>query len=235
MEIIIIPVLLILFIMIILLGIIFKKKIWLYIMIGVALIAGTRFLLKNTVFYFNSDTIYVDKGEYECFEIRIHNHKITYQGYSMWFSCKYSESELYHYIVEQYPAAYYDEQFNQIIIIENNEIFSINKYGKSNFLWHREDEYVLTRNFISMKTNSPILDLDFIDIPFPEKAIISDRSLIEPDMKLTCDFNHLKQYYEDFTNVEIGENTIEIMLKNYKCIMTVNGEDIHFELMEIEG
>ena len=234
MAIIIIPVLLILFIMIILLGIMFKKKIWLYLIIGVAVIAGSTFILKNTVFYFNSDTIYVQKGEYESFEIKIQNHKIRYQGGTIRFSCKYSESELLRHIAEQYPAAYYDEQLNQIIIIEDNEIFSINKYGKSNFLWHREDKYALTQNYVIMEMDSPIMEMEDVYIPFPAKAIISDRALIEPDMKLTCDFNHLIKYYKEFTNVEIGENTIEIMLKNYKCIMTVNGDDIHFELTEIE-
>lgn len=76
------------------------------------------------------------------------------------------------------------------------------------------------------------INMEFLEIPFPFCAVISQGSLIDENVILRCDFEHLKQYYKDFTNVQIGENTIEIMLNKYKCIITVNGEEAHFEIVK---
>lgn len=61
-----------------------------------------------------------------------------------------------------------------------------------------------------MDLNVSSSESEYLDIPFPETALVSNHNLVEENVILRCDFEHLKQYYKDFTNVQIGENTIEI-------------------------
>ena len=222
-----------LFILLLLLSIIFKKKILLYVILCLTVITGGCYILMNTVFYYNSDSVSVSKNDNESFGIEVKNHRIKYAGSDVEFSCKYSKQELYDKISKQYDNIFSDEKFDQMVIIEDNEIYIIKEDNSSAFLWNKKYIYTLFRSYVS-------LDLDFsepetksVDIPFPAMALVSNRGGIEENMKIKCDFAHLKQYYESFTNVNIGADMIEIMLEKYKCIITVNGENAHFEIVEI--
>ena len=128
---------------------------------------------------------------------------------------------------------FFDEQFNQMVITKDNEICVISIEGDAGFLWRKDYIYYLSYNFVSMDLNVSSTKSEYLDIPFPETMLISNRNFVEGNMKIKCDFEQLKQYYENFTNVEIGNNTIEIMLEKYKCIITVSGEDAHFKIVEI--
>ena len=227
--------LIVLFLILLLLSIIFKKKILLYVFLCMAAIIGFVFILMNTVFYFNADSIIIMKNASEngSFSIKAKNHCIRYAGTYMEFSCRYSKPKLYEEISKQYDNIFFDEQFNQVVIINDNEIYAVREHGSSDFLWLKKYNYSLLCSYVSFDLNVYSPESEYVDIPFPGIVLISNRGLIEEDMKIKCDFEHLKQYYENFTNVKIGDNTIEIMLEKYKCIITVNGENAHFEIIKI--
>ena len=49
-------------------------------------------------------------------------------------------------------------------------------------------------------------------------------------MLIKCDFEYLKTYYKDFTNVKLEDNKIEITINNYIFTITPNGNYAHFEV-----
>ena len=233
MSLIMMLVVLVLFILLLLLSIIFKKKILLYVILCLTVITGGCYILMNTVFYYNSDSVSVSKNENESFRIEVKNHRIKYAGSDVEFGCKYSKQELYDKISKQYDNIFFDEKFNQIVVVSDNDIYTINDCGSSSFCGIKKYGYLLSRDFVSMDISDIDKNTEYLHIPFPLCAVISQGSLIEENITLRCGFAHLKQYYESFTNVNIGADTIEIMLEKYKCIITVNGENTHFEIVEI--
>ena len=191
------------------------------------------YILINTVFYYNFDSVGVSKNEHESFDIKVKNHQIKYAGSSVEFSCKYSKQRLFEKISKQYDNIFLDEQFNQMVIVSDNNIYTINNCGISSFWGTKEYGYILSQDYVSIDVSDFDSSIEFLHIPFPFCAVISQGSLIGEEVTLRCSFEHLKQYYADFTNVEIGDNIIEIMLEKYKCIITVSGKDAHFEIVEI--
>ena len=229
-----IPLMLVVLIFVILaLSIIFWKKTILYIILGITTLLSIIFVLKTTFFYYDSDAISVVKNENNVFGINIKNHQFSYEYYFSRFSCEYSEEELFDKISEQYENTFIDEQFNRIVVVSDNEIFTINSEGSNNFLCRKGTKYILSHNIHSIGLNEAELGTEFIEIPFPNDVLKRTMKLNEVDFEIECSFEHLKQYYESFTNVNIGADTIEIMLEKYKCIITVNGENAHFEIVEI--
>ena len=224
----IIPFILLIFILLLIVGVKYKRRIVLYVAAGIAVIAGVVWILGNTLFYYNDETVSVLEGE-EKFSINIDNHNIDFEYYFSRFACKYSEEELYQKISEQYENTYYDKELQQIIIINDNQIYTISQYEKKNFAGRKEYRYTFMHNSVRFNIES-LNSEEYVDIPFPYKALESGLGAVQENEKMTCDFEHLKTYYEDFTNVEIGENTIEIMLEKYKCTITVEGTNAHFDI-----
>lgn len=235
----IIPFILLIFILLLIVGVKYKRRIVLYVAAGIAVIAGVVWILGNTLFYYNEDMISVQRTqqEHEKFRIQIKNHEIKYLYHSLWFSCKYSIKDLLEVIQEQYENTYFDEELNQIVIVYENELFTICRMEdifddtvEQDFSWLKKYEYILSSNIVSFSEDLSMMESDYVDIPFPYKALESGLGAVQENEKMTCDFEHLKTYYEDFTNVEIGENTIEIMLEKYKCTITVEGTNAHFDI-----
>ena len=235
----IIPFILLIFILLLIVGVKYKRRIVLYVAAGIVLIAGVVWILGNTLFYYNEDMISVQRTqqEHEKFSIQIKNHEIKYLYHSLWFSCKYSIKDLLEVVQEQYENTYFDEELNQIVIVYENELFTICRMEdifddtvEQDFSWLKKYEYILSSNIVSFSEDLSMMESDYIDIPFPGGVLNGSCCQEERNVPITCDFEHLKIYYEDFTNVEIGENTIEIMLEIYKCTITVEGTNAYFEL-----
>lgn len=235
----IIPFILLIFILLLIVGVKYKRRIVLYVAAGIVLIAGVVWILGNTLFYYNEDMISVQRTqqEHEKFSIQIKNHEIKYLYHSLWFSCKYSIKDLLEVVQEQYENTYFDEELNQIVIVYENELFTICRMEdifddtvEQDFSWLKKYEYILSSNIVSFSEDLSMMESDYIDIPFPGGVLNGSCCQEERNVPINCDFEHLKTYYEDFTNVEIGENTIEIMLEKYKCTITVEGTNAHFDI-----
>lgn len=136
--------LLVIFLILILLSFIFKKKI-LYVVLCLMVIVVVSYILKNTVFYYDADSISVIKNDYESFDIKVKNHQIRYAGSYVEFSCKYSKQRLFEELLKQYKNTFFDEKFNQIVVVSDNQIYTISDCGSSAFLGTKKHKYIIKR------------------------------------------------------------------------------------------
>ncbi len=217
----------------------YKKKIILYVVFGIVGIVGLTWILNHTIFYYNNDKVEIERllGNYDNFNIKIKNHKIKFNGTSVSFSCEYSMEDLFTKVREQYSNAYMDDKFHEIVIVYDNELFTISKLKdvfdsnyEPDYPWLKKYEYILSSDAIDFEDKIDNRTLDYIQIPFPTIALNESSLLIKEDMLIRCDFEYLKTYYKDFKNVKLEDNKIEITLNNYICTITPNGNYAHFEV-----
>ena len=234
MALIILLIIILIFAMLLAISIKYKKKIILYVVFGIIGIVGLTWILNHTIFYYNNDKVEVERllGNYDNFSIKIKSHKIKFNGRSVSFSCEYSMDDLLTKVKEQYSNAYMDDKFNEIVIVYDNELFTIcymedSTDNNSNYLWFKRYEYILSCDAVDYEDNRT---LDYIQIPFPTIALNELSLFIKEDMLIKCDFEYLKTYYKDFTNVKLEDNKIEITINNYIFTITPNGNYAHFEV-----
>ena len=214
----------------------YKKKIILYVVFGIIGIVGLTWILNHTIFYYNNDKVEIERllGNYDNFNIKIKNHKLKFNGTSVSFSCEYSMEDLFTKVKEQYNNTYIDNKFNKIVIVYDNELFTISKLKdvfdsnyEPDYPWLKKYEYILSCDAVDYEDNRT---LDYIQIPFPTIALNELSLFIKEDMLIKCDFEYLKTYYKDFTNVKLEDDKIEITLNDYICTITPNGNYAHFEV-----
>ena len=235
--------LLILFVFVILffVSIKYKKRIFLYLAIGVLIIIGIVWILSNTLFYYNDDMVSIQRTqkEHEEFNLQIKNKEIKYFYNSSWFACEYSIEDLLKIVQKQYDNVYYDEKFNQIVVVYENELFTICRMEdifeenvEGDFAWRKKYEYIFSSDIVSLEEELSEEETSYIDIPFPVRVLNGNINKEELKAIINCDFEYLKKYYENFTNVEFGENLIEIRLEKYKCNIILDGTNVQFILQE---
>lgn len=207
----------------------------------VLIIIGIVWMLINTIFYYNDDMVSIQRTqkEHEEFKMQIKNREIKYLYNSSWFACEYSIENLLKIVQKQYDNVYLDEKFNQIVIIYDNELFAIcrmeDTFGENveeDFTWRKRYKYIINSDVVSLEEDLSEEESDYIDIPFPVRVLKGDIDRKELTVKINCDFEYLKKYYKNFTNVKIGENSIEILLEKYKCKIMVEGPNARFILEE---
>lgn len=229
------------FIMLLVVGIKYKKRIILYLGTVVLITIGIVWMLSNTIFYYNDDMVSIQRTqkEHEEFNLQIKNKEIKYFYNSSWFACEYSIEDLLKIVQKQFDNVYLDEKFNQIVIIYDNELFAICRmediFGENveeDFTWRKRYEYIISSDVVSLEEDLSGEESNYIDIPFPVRVLKGDIDRKELTVMINCDFEYLKNYYENFTNVKIGENSIEILLEKYKCKIMVEGPNARFILEE---
>ncbi len=237
MALIMLLIIILIFAMLLAISIKYKKKIILYVVFGIIGIAGLTWILNHTIFYYNNDKVEIERllGNYDNFNIKIKSHKIKFNGTAVSFSCEYSIDDLLTKIKEQYSNAYIDDKFHEIVIVYDNELFTIcyredNSDKDADYLWFKRYEYILSSDAIDFEDKIDNRTLDYIQIPFPTIALNESSLLIKEDMLIRCDFEYLKTYYKDFTNVKLEDNKIEITINNYIFTITPNGNYAHFEV-----
>lgn len=236
MALIILLVIILIFAMLLAISIKYKKKMILYVVFGIIGIVGLTWILNHTIFYYNNDKVEIERllGNYDNFSIKIKSHKIKFNGRSVSFSCEYSMDDLLTKVKEQYSNAYMDDKFNEIVIVYDNELFTISKLKdvfdsnyEPDYPWLKKYEYILSCDAVDYEDNRT---LDYIQIPFPTIALNELSLFIKEDMLIKCDFEYLKTYYKDFTNVKLEDNKIEITINSYIFTITPNGNYAHFEV-----
>lgn len=236
MALIILLIIILIFAILLAVSIKYKKKIILYVVFGIIGIVGLTWILNHTIFYYNNDKVEVERllGNYDNFSIKIKSHKIKFNGRSVSFSCEYSMDDLLTKVKEQYSNAYMDDKFNEIVIVYDNELFTISKLKdvfdsnyEPDYPWLKKYEYILSCDAVDYEDNRT---LDYIQIPFPTIALNELSLFIKEDMLIKCDFEYLKTYYKDFTNVKLEDNKIEITINSYIFTITPNGNYAHFEV-----
>nr|MDE6760261.1 hypothetical protein [Lachnospiraceae bacterium] len=200
-------------ILIILFIMLFKKKrgATVIMLVSTIILGIVGLLLYNTVFYNNSDRVTITDGYDKDFSINVKNHLIQYEYTYAQFSSDLSFNEIQDILNSQYKIAFFDEEFNQFVFIDNNLIFTIEYYGHSNFLWSDRYEYMFSSNTVGIEENS-----ERIEVPFPRHVVDNSEVFYGSEMNLNCDYEKVKSYYTSFTNAEFGENTIILTYDNYK-------------------
>lgn len=198
-----------------------KKKKKMIVLFGVICICIVGVLIYNIAFYNNSETVTIKTAEENDFTIKIENHLLKYEYHYAQFSSKFSEDEVVDILSSQYENVFYDSELKQIAFSYQNQIYTIENYEHSYFLWNVRNKYMFRNNTIDLS-----IDSENHQIPIPLNAIDDSVEVYSKQMKLKCNFDILKAYYENFDNVKIDENQILLMYDGYHILLTVSQEEI---------
>ena len=208
--------LILLVIVVIISGVIcFKKNKGLTFVISVLviiLISGAIYLLN---FYENH--ISVKSLNNKNFTINIKNHRQKYEYYYEDFSCNYSFDELFKKVQDEYNAKMYNNTTKEIAIVYDNNIYTIADNGESNLKWMGMYNYKLLNNVVSIDIKG-----SNYDIPFPVNTIDSSVEVYSKTLKVNCDFQIIKDYYSNFSNVNFSDNTISFSVDGLKYDIVYN-------------
>ena len=189
-----------------------KNNIKLGLILGIT-IGGIFFgiLLLNTLFYFNSNEIEIKVSVSDNpaqFILKEKNRRLGYEYWYTEFSTNSSLDELEVLIKETYPDDIVEIDNNEIKIVHNNIVVRLEKVSEDRFLWQNRNVYTLESEFISVD----IVEGEFVFIPFSKKYL-DIQGAYTTRMKIKCDMDELKEYYEGFTNVEFEDESIILELE----------------------
>ncbi|MCD8094527.1 MAG: hypothetical protein LUE12_00065, partial [Ruminococcus sp.] len=190
------------------------------VLLGIIFICIVGILLYNFAFYYNSDTVTIKTAEDTDFSIKIENRLIGYEYYYAQFVSELSEDEVIDEISSQYETVFYDSEMNQIVFSYKNQIYSIDNYENSHFLWTDRNKYWLKNNIIDIS-----IDNENYLIPVPLNCIHDSVSFYSEQIKLNCNFDTLSVYYKNFDNANISENSIVLMYADYNIVLTISDEE----------
>lgn len=92
-------------------------------------------MIYNVAFYNNSDTVTIKTAEDADFSIKIENYLLQYEYLYAQFSSALSEDEVMDKSSSQYENVFYDTELNQVAFSYKNQIYTIENYDSSHFLW----------------------------------------------------------------------------------------------------
>ncbi len=197
-----------------------KKKIF-FVLTGALCIGIAGTVIYNLALYNNSDIITIKASDDSDLSIEIKNHLLKYEYYFAQFSSELSENEVMDEIASQYGNSFYDSKLKQIGFSYKNQIYTIDNYENSRFLWTYRNKYMFSNNTVEISINS-----DNYQIPVPLKAIHDSVDVYSEQMKLKCNFDTFSAYYKNFDNVIFRGNSILLMYDNYYVVITISDEDI---------
>lgn len=178
-------------------------------------------LLYNTVFYNNSDKVTIKNGNDMSISINVDNHLLKYEYTFAQFSSNLNFDEFKNVIKSQYNDAFFDEELDQIVFTDCNMVFTIKLYEHSKFLFSDRYKYRFSANIVGFESN-----LGHIDVPFPIEAIDESVEVFDYEMKLKCEYEKIKRYYNSFTNVEFDDNAIILTYEKYNILLTVSNANV---------
>lgn len=197
-----------------------RKKKKMIVLSGVLCVCIVGILIYNIAFYNNSETVTIKTAEDTDFSIKIENRLLKYEYHYAQFSSELSKDEVMDMISLQYENVFYDSELNQIAFSYKNQIYTIENYDNSYFLWTDRNKYKFLNNMIDIS-----IDSENYKIPIPLNAIDDSVEVYGEHMKLKCNFDILVAYYENFENVNIYENNILLMYNSYNILLTISDED----------
>lgn len=90
---------------------------------------------------------------------------------------------------------------------------------KRKSIWGTRYHYHMKTELISMEVGG-IQDNPYVSIPFYREFLDIDDTY-ETNMKLNCNMEDLKEYYQYFTNAVISEDRISLILEEHQVEMIV--------------
>lgn len=201
-----------------------NKSLGFIVLAAAFILCAAGIVLSNTVFYNNADSVTIKNGSDEDFTIHVNNHLLQYEYTYAQFSSKLSFDALQRELKTKYENAFYDETLNRFVFTDNNEIYTIEYYEHSKFLWADRYKYMFSSNTIGIEENAKS-----VQVPFPRNAVVEDE-IFSSQMKLKCGYDEIKPYYSAFTNVEFENQTIILTYDSYKAILTFEDDTVKIEV-----
>lgn len=198
-----------------------KKKTLPIVLISITCVSVVGILLYNIVFYNYSDKVTIKTATDTDFSVNIQNHPLKYEYHYAQFSSELSEDELINELSSQYQNVFYDNELEQIGFVFDNQIYTIECYENSSFLWTDRNKYTLRNNTIEI-----IIESENYNIPIPVKAIHDDVDVYSDQMKLKCNYDTFKTYYKNFNNVEFSGDCVLLTYGDYKIALTISKENV---------
>lgn len=198
-----------------------KKKMQIILFISAICILIVGVSLYNIVFYNYSDKVTIKTAADTDFSINIQNHPLRYEYHYAQFSSQLSEDELMNELSSQYENVFYDNELEQIGFVFDNQIYTIECYDNSSFLWTDRNKYTLRNNTIGI-----VIEGKNYDIPIPVKAIHNDVEVYSEEMRLKCNYETFMTYYKDFNNAEFLDDCVLLTYADYKVALTISKENV---------
>lgn len=176
-----------------------KKRNFLLTLVALVLLIGSTLCL---LFTRSENLIWVNNAysDSQQFSLNIKHTRVFATGASYKFQTTETMDDLLSTIKAQYSIA--SVQDNKIKIYKDNHYYFV-KLVESN---SKNNIYELEADFIIISDSK---NNKFYHIPFPIHVV--DNEQIEgTEFPVHCDFDYLKNYYKDFTNVNIEDNKITI-------------------------
>ena len=159
------------------------------------------------------------------FVLPIKNHKLKYEYTYTSFSTEMELEKIADEIKKTNPADNVELSTEGIKIIQNNHVVTIRQQKESKFLWKRRYEYNMMAEFLNLTFSQNCT----ISIPFPTDYLEIEGSY-KKVMNISCDMEKLKKFYEHFTNVDMGGNSILLKMESGQTIkITLEGQKVKFE------
>lgn len=168
------------------------------------------FLIYNLFFYYNREqvVISVPSESREELSIQISNRQLEYEKIYSRFVTSLSIEQIAKVTEQTYPNDKIKVSREGIKVTRNNGVVTIKHDETRKFLWQPRNIYIIRAESIGLR----ISDEYTVDIPFPKKYL-NVEGAYKREMNITCGMDELKEFYSDFTNVEIEGRTITIKQK----------------------
>lgn len=208
-------VLVLVFIAIITLAIIFKKKFFITIA-SVAAIGVIIVVIRNFEFFYYNDDKVVTSSEVDLnkeIQINVKNHYMCSRGYVQ-FACKYDKEQMKEIISKQFDNVIYNTENEKLFFSDTNVMLSLSYVKKEHKFFYDRYIYRAWDESENITGNGDYTE-DLI-IPFPDSMLDRNFALKDNICQLQCDFEMLKTYYESIDIAEIFEDEIVISLEKQK-------------------
>ena len=206
-----------------------NKKMLAVILPAAVVLGGVGFVLFNTVFYNNSDSVEVYNPDEKKIPLSVDNHLDVNEHFFVRFSSDKEFDELAKTFEENFDKTFANKNDNIILAVENNWFYTLKSTGKSDFLWTTRNKYILSCDVVTFEYEK---DSDkYVDVPFPISFIGKYEELTKTEFKTSLTFDEIAEYYKDFSNAEITDDTITLKCDEYTVDIIVIDGIVKFSAM----
>lgn len=208
---------------------VFRKKHTVVLCAGILLSVTVVLLLYNTAFFYKSESVSVGNGDSEI-EFQLDCHRIYASPDFYRFISSKTVNELLEIIQETYPQAYYDEAFEAIYIIQDNQIYSVALYDKKFFLTLKRNYYTVSINRILVESGENADKNKYL--PFPLNALKGEYIGAHTEYEILCEKEKLFAFYGQLSDTEIKADEIIVPQKDNVYKLTFDNRKLYIEILK---
>ena len=209
-----------------------KKSLKAVIIVGiVCIITVMGCFLSQLLFYYTDHEVSISilpDDDLNYFTLEFENHKLHYEHTYIQFASSLNLIEIQEVINKTYPKDKLVSDQKGIKITKDNHVIMLEQVDTESFLWQSRNIYELQAECICLEES----ENHYISIPFPNK-VLSHVGAYEKEMKVNCTIEELKEFYQDFTNVNFEDNTI-ILEEEKRIKLTIQGNILKISIEKIQ-